>query len=65
MVSNSKLMKIMLLSTLFGAAGATPVLAALASLPTPVVQQNGQIGGTVKDEMGPVADAVGSVCKDR
>ena len=30
MVSNSKLMKIMLLSTLFGAAGATPALAELA-----------------------------------
>ena len=57
MVSNSKLMKIMLLSTLFGAAGATPALAELASLPTPVVQQNGKISGTVKDEMGPVAGA--------
>lgn len=57
MIANSKLVKVLLLSTLFGTTSASygavsPLIGSVA-----VVQQKGKVTGVVEDDMGPVAGA--------
>lgn len=57
MIANSKLVKVFLLSTLFGTTSASygaviPLVGSVA-----VVQQKGKVTGVVEDDMGPVAGA--------
>lgn len=56
-MTHSKLVKVLLLSALFGTTGATYGEASLFAPSTSVAQQKGKVSGVVKDEMGPVAGA--------
>lgn len=57
MKSNSKFVRILLLSTMLGTTGATNGNAALFASNASISQQKGRVSGVVKDEMGPVVGA--------
>ena len=57
MLTNSRLVKALLLATVFGSAGTINAVVIPTSLGATITQQKNKVTGFVEDEMGPVAGA--------
>lgn len=57
MLTNSKLVKALVLATVFGTAGTINASVIPTSAGAMIAQQNGKVTGVVTDDMGPVAGA--------